>query len=53
MTILVVEDDPGFRCLMREFLLCGGFDVESAESGVGAVKAALAEVRSALGLKTQ
>ncbi|MBI5744547.1 MAG: response regulator [Elusimicrobia bacterium] len=42
MTILIVEDDPGFRCMMREFLLCGGFNVESAETGAEAVKAALA-----------
>jgi len=41
LKVLVVEDDPGFRCLMQEFLIASGFAVEGAESATEGIKRAL------------
>jgi CheY-like chemotaxis protein len=39
--ILVVDDEPDVRSLLREFLLDAGYEVSEAEDGVSAVKAAV------------
>lgn len=38
MTVLVVDDEPSFRLLLREMLMADGFDVLTAENGEEALR---------------
>lgn len=38
MTILVVDDEPAYRLIVREFLMSEGYDVITAENGQDALR---------------